>query len=901
MSQTRDRYLEITLLGLILVLGGILFYQAAPFINGILGAITLYILLRRVNIYLTWKLSEKFAPWLIVLAVTVFFLIPLSCLVWYVVDLLHVQAINLDLQAIIARMQNTLQKIEDHTGIDLVSEDTFKFITARLSSVAQMLVSGINNFAITLLTALLLLFFLLSGGIRMEMYIARLLPFNEQNKAAVITNVTRIVRSNAIGIPLLAILQGTIATLCYSFIGVPNSIQFGVLTGFASLIPIVGTMLVWIPLAVSQYFDGGLWPCVYVLACGLLIISQCDNVLRMIMQKRMANTHPLITIFGVIVGLPIFGFMGLIFGPLLVAMFLLFLNMFARQYILGEDVYEMKQANALSRNTRNNTSKQKTSTKASDSKVNATKSTLTPSLKIESSSKEQLKHESMPANLAKDKLATKNKLDAKEQHKTNKKSNVAKSSKKDFKSAKAEHKQQKREAARLLAEQTVSDSSVRPDLNLASSFASENSASKEPSSTNKSKSKSVANIAYDKLNPTFNAQNAIVDLTPVHYDVKNIEPLHQSSSLSNRERRNLEGMSIVSRAVSDALKPFNGSKFPELDRNFDSPAFAALSVMQEANQPFASNQDTVEQSNKITKANAKQSRAQERTSLDTSKTNNANLDETKSAYATEAQSQFNQPSEQAQSDASSQDQSHTAQEPLNASHDNEANTSLRSHKSKHTNLPPRRIRNKMLHEQKSQQAHELSEAKAHNLEPKAHDKREVKHASKAKERNDAKAKAQHKQNHDSKKNHELKNSTQRNNAKERSAQNERNQRPAKQHSRNESGARQLANEKSARYERKNSRNDKEQRNSSSKAQSKKRYVASGMTNNQGYEILRPERKRDFDNTPILQTVVSHQYGTVAARPKSTLRTQLISVHTARGTMMANQNASRKSGKRRSRH
>lgn len=336
LSQTRERYFEWTLLGLILILGMILFYEALPFLNGALGAITLYLLLRRTNIYLSRRFSPRAAPWIITLTVTLFVLLPLSALTWYVIDM--VQNVNIDLQAIIKRFTNTLNYLEQVTHYDLMSEKTVAFITAKATGVMNMLMSGINNTAINLFTAILLLFFLLSGGMKMERAIARCLPFNDTNKRAITSKISTIVRSNAIGIPLLALIQGVVATVGYSFCDVKNPIEFGALTGFASMIPIVGSMLVWVPLAVMQYFEQGLLSAIYVGAYGALIISQCDNILRMILQKRMANTHPLITIFGVIAGLPLFGFMGLIFGPLMVAMFLLFLEMFVSQYIIGTDI-----------------------------------------------------------------------------------------------------------------------------------------------------------------------------------------------------------------------------------------------------------------------------------------------------------------------------------------------------------------------------------------------------------------------------------------------------------------------------------------------------------------------------------------------------------------------------------
>ena len=66
---------------------------------------------------------------------------------------------------------------------------------------------------------------------------------------------------------------------------------------------------------------------------GAIVVSQSDNLIRFILQKKMADTHPLITIFGVVIGLPIFGFMGVIFGPLLLSLFFLFVDMFKKEYL----------------------------------------------------------------------------------------------------------------------------------------------------------------------------------------------------------------------------------------------------------------------------------------------------------------------------------------------------------------------------------------------------------------------------------------------------------------------------------------------------------------------------------------------------------------------------------------
>ena len=173
----------------------------------------------------------------------------------------------------------------------------------------------------------------LIGGKKMEAYVNDILPFNETNTQEVIHEINMIVRSNAIGIPLLAIIQGGVAMIGYLLFGAPNILMLGFLTCFATIIPMVGTALVWFPVAAYLAISGDWFNAIGLFGYGAIVVSQSDNLIRFILQKKMADTHPLITIFGVVIGLPIFGFMGVIFGPLLLSLFFLFVDMFKKEYL----------------------------------------------------------------------------------------------------------------------------------------------------------------------------------------------------------------------------------------------------------------------------------------------------------------------------------------------------------------------------------------------------------------------------------------------------------------------------------------------------------------------------------------------------------------------------------------
>ena len=288
-NSSRERIWKITLIALIIGLGLILFRQAQPYMSGVLCALTLYILLRRPTFRLAKKLRRPtLATVIVVLAVILFIVIPLTLIVWFVVD--KIQQAEWNVNEIIAPAKQMFDIIEQRFGVDLLTQDTISFV----------------------------------------------IPMKNINKKETMERINTMVKSNAIGIPLVAILQGVIALIGYLIFNVPNAGLAAIATGFCSIVPIVGTMVVWVPLGIYFMVLGQWGQALGLLAFSAIFISQSDNLLRFMLQKKMADTHPLITIFGVIVGLSLFGFIGIIFGPLLVSLFLLFLDMFRKEYLADE-------------------------------------------------------------------------------------------------------------------------------------------------------------------------------------------------------------------------------------------------------------------------------------------------------------------------------------------------------------------------------------------------------------------------------------------------------------------------------------------------------------------------------------------------------------------------------------
>ncbi|MDR0349588.1 MAG: AI-2E family transporter [Tannerella sp.] len=329
----KEKYWKYSLIFLIILLGGITVRELWIFVNGLLGAFTLFVLVRKQMICLTEKrkLHKVLAAVLILLEIATIIILPVYLVSWIFIT--KVQTINLDLTALSDVIKHFDSLIQAKFGYNLFNADNLATITSFLTKAIQMIINQASGIIITATVMIFLLYFMLVGYKGIESYVYDLLPFNEENRNDVTKEIYRMVRSNAIGIPLLAIIQGIVAYIGYLIFGVPSAFIFALLTCFSTIIPIIGTGLVWVPLVIYFMLNGNWVQAIGLAIYSMVILTNIDNVIRFILQKKLADTHPLITVFGVILGLNIFGFWGVIFGPLVLSLFFLLIDIFKREYL----------------------------------------------------------------------------------------------------------------------------------------------------------------------------------------------------------------------------------------------------------------------------------------------------------------------------------------------------------------------------------------------------------------------------------------------------------------------------------------------------------------------------------------------------------------------------------------
>ncbi len=333
-KRSKQKYI---LIGFLIILGLIIFRYTRPYMSGFLGAATLYVIVIGQHRYLTQKLNFKKAlsALLLVLEVLIFILLPLTGIAFLVVDTFS--GISIDPAAILNNINNFIHSLEERLGFNLLTPDNLSFLPKAGSNIIQILGNSIYSFIINIIVILFVLYYMLYSNESFEEAIWEILPFGKENKQILLEETQLIIQANAIGIPLMAILQGIFAYVGFLFFGVDSAILYGILTGFASILPIVGTMIVWVPLSVGLLIGGDLINGIGLLIYGFFIIGGVDNVARFILQKKLADIHPLITVFGVLIGIPMFGFWGVVFGPLILSLFILFFNMYRHEFVPGSN------------------------------------------------------------------------------------------------------------------------------------------------------------------------------------------------------------------------------------------------------------------------------------------------------------------------------------------------------------------------------------------------------------------------------------------------------------------------------------------------------------------------------------------------------------------------------------
>jgi predicted PurR-regulated permease PerM len=326
------RIRQLTFISALVLLGYILFSELRSFIPAFLGSLTLYVIMRKWMFRLVYmrKWKPSWAAALLMFASFLIILAPIGT----VVNMMS-SKINYTIQhssELIAALQSFVENIEHKTGFKFIDENYIKSLGEFLARNIPSLLGATFNSLTTLVFMYLILYFMLVEGRAMERTLYRILPMSDGNLNRVASEVKNMVLSNAIGIPLIALFQGVIGVIGYLVLGVKEPLFWFVVTCITSMLPVVGAAAAYVSIALIFFAQSNTWKGFAMLIYGFGIVSTVDSIFRFSIQKKIGNTHPLVTAFGVIIGINLFGFIGLIFGPLLISLFLLLVKIYTLEF-----------------------------------------------------------------------------------------------------------------------------------------------------------------------------------------------------------------------------------------------------------------------------------------------------------------------------------------------------------------------------------------------------------------------------------------------------------------------------------------------------------------------------------------------------------------------------------------
>ncbi len=323
---------QLIILFIILGLGVVLFSHLRFFLPAFLGAYTLFVVMRTSMFTLTgeYKWNRNLAAAVLMISSFILILMPIFLLV----NLMSTR-INFAIQhstEVLEGLKAFINSYERRMGIVILSDGNIEKMTSSFAELLPGILGATFNSIISILVMYFILYFMLVDGRKMEASFFESVPLKDENLITLRKDLNLLVYSNALGIPLIALLQGIVALIGYVIIGVKEPVFWFVITCIGGMIPVIGAALGYIPLALLFFEQGDSGKGIIMLFYGFLVIGMVDNLFRLILQKKWGDVHPITTVFGVLAGVSLFGFIGLIFGPILISLFMLMIKIYLNEF-----------------------------------------------------------------------------------------------------------------------------------------------------------------------------------------------------------------------------------------------------------------------------------------------------------------------------------------------------------------------------------------------------------------------------------------------------------------------------------------------------------------------------------------------------------------------------------------
>jgi predicted PurR-regulated permease PerM len=341
---TSKRFYSITLLIIVSVLGYLTFQILRPFLSPIAWAVVFALVF-----YPVYAFTLRLTPWrslasLITIVIIVTIIIgPFSYfIVLLIAELNHLSTyLQTDKLSTLSQalqhpsLRSIISRVTDIFGVTEAELDAaiIEYLSRFGKELMSQVTRGAGNFisvAVNFIFMIFSVFFMFKDGADFLHKIRDYMPFSDEEKSLLATQMRDIIISTIYGGVLVAIAQGIIGGVAFSILGIPSPVLWGFAISIASFIPLVGSLAVWGPAVIYLFVHGAIAKAFALIFIGIFGISMIDYLLRPIIIGSRTKMHVLVILFSVLGGIQLFGLIGLVLGPLVMAVFVSVIKIFRK-------------------------------------------------------------------------------------------------------------------------------------------------------------------------------------------------------------------------------------------------------------------------------------------------------------------------------------------------------------------------------------------------------------------------------------------------------------------------------------------------------------------------------------------------------------------------------------------
>jgi predicted PurR-regulated permease PerM len=313
----------------IAVLAAGIAWASLPFLGGLLGAVVLAVLLAPVHRRLAPTLGPRVAALVLALASALLLVAPIALvLASSIQEGPHLFQRVLGSAAFARLSELRLGPLDVGAQLAEAGRNLVSWTSARLVGAAAVVTRTVLN----LLLAVVGVYYLLPSGAALWCRLRALIPFSAAGADHLAQRFVSVTEAALLGIIVTSLSQGLTIGLGFWLVGLPNPLLWGAVTGLVSVLPILGSSLVWVPATAVLLLSQRPGAALAMGLIGAVVSSNVDNVIRPVIYRRVSGLHPMASLLGAFAGVEMLGLLGLVLGPLAIAYCLELIALYEMEY-----------------------------------------------------------------------------------------------------------------------------------------------------------------------------------------------------------------------------------------------------------------------------------------------------------------------------------------------------------------------------------------------------------------------------------------------------------------------------------------------------------------------------------------------------------------------------------------